>query len=372
MRNGRRGILFVVAASISACGGASIPGTVSFTLGGTDSSATGQPLISRRSSALTAGDEFIVSPKKAKITFTSIEYRGEGSKGLGDSKLENCTVEYDRTLSSGKSLLDCAFDAPVGDIHEVSLYFEKNIQLLVDDPTLGIYTDPASATGFTTVSPAGGAAYVPYTITIGSGTTRATAIIFNSPVTVEKGSSPKIYLTMDMVHTVQLHVDGGGVNLSEKGNDPVAIFGGLTPGSSLYFSGADSIDGYPVKGVPSLRVFTDAAGNPLYAMIGPQFCGPDGGPKGAHASPPIGAHIGGWLGKDSANVIAFALAGDSNWNTYAAYYTMQAQTTLGQNAYLNCKATTSPPPPADGKTYASGAPEMLNPDSVSTMKLIAK
>jgi hypothetical protein len=183
-----------------------------------------------------------------------------------------------------------------------------------------------------------------------------------------------LYVTVDMIHTVQMKVNTDGTTLTAPGtNDPVAVFAGLTQGSSRYYSGATTVEGYKVQGVPSLRVFNDGAGNPMYAMIGPNFCGIDAGsPKGAFASPPIGETVGGWLGRDANNVLSWALATTSDWTTYNAYYVMPDISTIGQTTVLNCKVTATPPPPADGKTYASGAPALVGPDKSVTLRLLSK
>ncbi len=353
-----------------------------FLIGGTSGSAGPAPSLGqlanagRASAALVAGDEYIVSPRKAKITFTSVVFvTSEGSEA-GTSTFTGCTVTYDRSLASGAILLDCPFTAPAGAITEMRLYYDKTVQLLVSDATVGIYSDPASATKYSTTEPAGGASFVPLTITIGdASTSRATPIIFASPITIAAGSTPTLYVTVDMIHTVQIKVNTGGTTLTASGgNDPVALFGGLTPGSSRHYAAAPTVEGYKVGGgiASSLRVFYDQAGNPLYSIIGPNFCGVDGGSKGAWASPPTGATIGGWLGKDANNVLAWALPTTSAWTTYNAYYVMAEPTAVGQTTVLECKVTTTPPPPADGKTYASGAPAMLSPDKSVTLRLLAK
>src|SRR5439155_24944820 len=123
---------------------------------------------------------------------------------------------------------------------------------------------------------------------------------------------------------------------------------------------------------PTLPVFSDQAGNPLYSMIGPNFCGVDGGSKGAWATSPNGTKVGGWLGKDANNVISWVLPTDSSWSVYNAYYVMAEQTVIGQTTSLKCRVTSAPPPPADGKTYASGAPVMATSDKTVTLRLLAK
>jgi hypothetical protein len=357
---------------------AKVAGSMRFILGGTSGSAAPGAIragTNRAVAALLPGTEYIVSPRKAKITFTSVNFTTVTGDGSGASTLADCTVTYDRSLASGSTILDCPFTAPVGDITSMQLFYSTTVQLLVSDATVGIYSDPTKSTGYSTTAPSGGAAFVPLTITIGGAgsTTRGLPVFFATPVTIAEGTTPVLYVTVDMIHTVQMMVNADGTTLTAPGtNDPVAVFGGLSPGSSRYYSGAPTAEGYKVQGVPSLRLFYDQAGKPIYSMIGPNFCGVDGGSKGAWSSPPIGATVGGWLGKDVNNVIAWALPTTSDWTVYNAYYVMAEQNTVGQTTVLKCKVTASPPAPADGKTYASGAPVLLNPDKSVTLTLLAK
>jgi hypothetical protein len=358
---------------------------MSFVLGGTSGSSS--PYVaslersaigSAQSASLLPGDEYIVSPRKAKITFTSVVFKSADGATLGTSTLSNCTVTYDRSLASGSTLLDCAFTVPLGSISQVAVYFDKSMQLLVSDAKYGIYSDPAAATLYSTAAPAGGAAFVPFTTTIGdNGTSRATPIIFASPISVVAGSSPKLYITTDMVQTFQLVVNPGGTTLTGAGsNDPVALFGGPTRGTSSFYSNANAIDSYKVgsvNGFQSLRVYYDQAGVPLFAMrtsVSGNMCGVDNGPKGAWASPPL-SDIGGWLGRDPNKMLGWAVP-LATYSAYAAYFVMAEPAAIGQSTVLKCKATTSPPPPVDGQTYSSGAPAMPNPDATVTLTLLAK
>lgn len=349
---------------------ARVSGKMRFVLGGTSGVATALRESARPTAPLVAGDEYIVSPRKAKITFTSVVFRG-ATETLGTSEFTGCTVIYDRSLNAGATLLDCPFTAPVGELTQIALYFNKEMELLVSDATVGIYSDAATATRYSTTAPSGGATFVPFTVTIGDASpSRATPIIFAAPVTIAEGTTPTLYVTTDMIHTVQLKVNAGGTTLTANpGNDPVALFGGIEPGTSSFYSGATTVEAIKVQGVPQLRIFADQSGKPLY-VIGPT-CGVDG-PKGAWASPPIGSTIGGWLGKDANGTIAWALPTDASFATYSAYFTMAARTVVGQTTTLNCKATSSPPAPADGKTYAAGAPAMSGVTTSWTLRLLAK
>jgi hypothetical protein len=122
-----------------------------------------------------------------------------------------------------------------------------------------------------------------------------------------------------------------------------------------------------------LRIFFDDANKPLFLM-GPNTCGPDG-PKGAWASPPIpgtmNGFVGGYLGVDASNNLSWAQLG-STYPEHTAYYVMANPSALGESFTLNCKATSSPPEPADGKTYASGAPAIPSPDVSTALTLLAK
>jgi hypothetical protein len=351
-----------------------VQGSMKFVVGGTAPVAPVPASGGRSTTAVTADEEYIVSPRQAKITFTSVNFKDATGSSLGETALTDCTVVYDRTLSSGTTLLDCPFTLPVGEVAQMQLFYDTTLELLVSDPTVGVYSNPAVTSKFSTAAPAGGASYVPYTITIGGGTTRSGTVIFSSPVTVAEGSTPNMYVTLDMIHTIQLKVNADGTTLTAHPlTDPVVIFGGLTPGTSRYYSAAAGIDGYKVQGIATLRVFFDNADKPLFVMIGPNFCGADGGSKAAWASPPAeNSMIGGWLGKDATNTIAFALPATQQFTSYVAYYVMADQSTIGQSTTLHCKVTSSPPPPADGNTYASGAPALTGPDKSVALKLIAR
>jgi hypothetical protein len=358
---------------LTACGDTGeVAGKMSFVQGGT--SASPMMVAEAHPAPLTAGDSYIVSPRKAKITFTSVEFRDESGNQLGTSELADCVVTYDRSQPAGSTLLDCPMTLPVGEAFQMKLYFSKQLEVLISDTTNGIYSDPSAPSGYTTTPPATGAGFVPYTIMIGDGTSRATDIIFSSPVTIAADTPPQLFVTTDMIQTFQIMVDSGGTSLTaHPGNDPIALFAGLSAGSSRFFSNAGSIESYKigsVDGFHALRIFYDAADKPLFLMS-PNTCGPDG-PKGAWASPPIGATIGGWLGTDANNLLAWAQPKTNTYQEYTAYYVMTDVATLGQGVNLKCKATSTPPPPADGKTYASGAPEMPTSDVDTALTLLTK
>jgi len=183
---------------------------------------------------------------------------------------------------------------------------------------------------------------------------------------------PQIFVTTDMVQTFQITVNNDGTSLTANpGNDPVALFAGLSAGTSRFYSNSGSIESYrvgSVNGYHDLRIFLDAMGKPLFLMS-PLICGGQG-PRGAWASPPIGATIGGWLGKDTTGTVSWALPLMNDYATYRAYMEFTDSNTVGDTVTVDCKATASPPPPADNKTYASGAPAMPSPDVSTQLTLL--
>ena len=196
---------------------AKVAGSMHFILGGTPATVVPAPALSPSGgkgalAALVAGVEYIVSPRKAKITFTSVQFTTATGDGSGETTLADCTVTYDRSLASGSTILDCPFTAPVGDITSMQLFYSTTVQLLVSDATVGIYSDPSSPTLYSTTAPAGGAAFVPLTITIGGAgvTNRGLPIFFGTPMTIVEGTTPVLYVTVDMIHTIQMQVNTGG------------------------------------------------------------------------------------------------------------------------------------------------------------------
>lgn len=331
--------------------------------------------------ALTEGTEYLVSPRRARITFTSVEFRAPIGQIIGTSPFTACTVTYDGALASASTLLNCPFEVPVGDIQRVDVTYDRTLQLLVSDPQVGIYSDPSSATGYTTSAPAGGAGFVPLQLAGADANGRVHAqITFPSAITIAAGSTPTLYITTDMIQTLQIRVNPGGTTLSPSSggnNGSVVLFGGLTRGSSHYYSNAPSTGTYRIGSVNQFhefRIFYDQAGNPLY-LTSPT-CVASGSESaqrgGAWASPPGPGGMGGWLGRDANRVLAWASTTGGSSTSYIAYFVMPEQTVIGQTTVMRCMKTASPPPPADGKTYASGAPAMPTPYSTSTMTLQAK
>src|SRR3954471_13027323 len=112
-----------------------VAGTMKFRLGASAATGPGPANLSATggSASLVANDEYIVSPRQAKLHFTNVVFVDATGFELQDSPVTDCNVTYDSTLSSGSALLDCPFTAPVGVITEMRLCFDKSMQLLISD-----------------------------------------------------------------------------------------------------------------------------------------------------------------------------------------------------------------------------------------------
>lgn len=380
----------VVVVMLSACFGGeesfpTVAGNLRFVQGGSaDSSAS--RLRTATPAALIPSSSYLVSPRQGKVTFVSVVFRDETGRPLDASSaageygipFEDCTITYDRSLAAGSTLLDCPIEFPIGDVYEMVVYYDQNVELLVSDEVTGIYSDPTEPSQYTTIAPAGGADFVPYRVDVAQGTSRGRPIVFTTPVTISADAPPPLFVTTDMFQTFLLQVDASGDTLSAGNNaDPIELFGGLSPGTSRYYSNGSAAESYQlgtVDNFTSLRFFFDENDEPLYLTQSPT-CGPPG-PLNVWAAPPSrpgseGSFIGGYLGRDADGVLAWAMLGNT-FPELVSYNVMPEATTSGETTVLNCKATDAPPEPADGQTYASGAPEMPSPDLTRTLTLIAQ
>src|ERR1043165_2604988 len=97
--------------------------------------------------AVTDGN-WVVSPDKVKATLVSISYtEAPSGGGPGDNAmLTSCQFEYTRSANANASLLDCPFDIAPGTYKGFGISISTTYELLIDDATNGLYTDPASAT----------------------------------------------------------------------------------------------------------------------------------------------------------------------------------------------------------------------------------
>jgi hypothetical protein len=264
---------------------------------------------------------------------------------------------------------------------EVDIGISNVFQVLINDATHGIFTDPGSPTGLSTTAPAGGAAFVNLTIPTSTNTdgnglmTMQTG--FDAPIVVDSASPPTITLVVDMIHTVLMNVNGSALTFDTSLPQPAVhvtptISG---PGRVEFYSATGTADnvnaGIASSGneSTSIRLVYNSASTPIDVwspVIGPS--------EAWNASPTAGAAsftIGGYLGLDASGTLCWALPTTFTYSQYAYLKAMKPATAIGGTTVLKSKAVTSAPAPTSGATYASGCPA-FTPDSQTTLTLVAR
>lgn len=84
-----------------------------------------------------------------------------------------------------------------------------------------------------------------------------------------------------------------------------------------------------------------------------------------------GMKAGGYLGLDASGNLAWALPTDFTWTSYRAVFVMRRGGTVGSSVNLSCAFQSTVPVPADGNSYASGAPSISAPSTTLSIKLVA-
>lgn len=332
--------------------------------------------------AAPADGQWALSPHSVQMTLTTISFEGSGTTpSTGMMPLTGCTVTFDAATASMSALTDCMFDLPPGTYASMNIGIDPAYHVTIDDSTNGFYTD---ANGITTTAPAGGASAATVTAALGNGFQH----LFSTPLVVTAASTPSIYVVVDAVQTVYVTVSGGtpAFGQNQMGTPvilpPVFAFPTVdAPGKAEYFAQAmtaGGVDLNPATNSAEVRIYSDAAGQPVYAFIaytsqaiGPCFTNQYG--FGAFATDPSqsqtfndGSKIGGWLAKDPSGTFCWTLPADKTYSTYAAAISMPDTSTLGAATTFSCAATSSPtPPPSGSYTYAAGCPTLTPTASVS-------
>lgn len=329
-----------------------------------------------------AGANWQLSPNKIILTLNSISFL-DAAGSNNTANLTNCTVTYDRTQPGLTKFADCAISIPTGTFTRATLSFASSYQILVDDSTNGIYTNPSSASKFSTTGP-GQLVTVTATGPTNGGAT------FSPPLTVNSGDSPTISVVVNGLQFFQVNVNGAAITLGADGGGSVGFpdttLAVGTPAALAYYvkQGLGTALSYNAtamgstlgQGIYTVSVLYSGASTPYAIGVGfngqPSGCGPFGvgfyfqGPP-----PPKGG--GGYVGQDSNGVLGWAATGETGttWSTFSSVLNMAAKTTLGDTTTLNCLTTTTDPNPPGG-TFSSGAPVIPSPTLHQTMKLVAQ
>ena len=117
-----------------------VSGTIQILNGPTLSpGALGKAVQPATSHPLTDGD-WLVSPNQGRVTFSFIEFIAEATTER--VTLSDCIVTYDRAAASLSELLTCPFEVPAGTYVGLNISFLSTFDVLIDDTTNGIYSDP--------------------------------------------------------------------------------------------------------------------------------------------------------------------------------------------------------------------------------------
>jgi len=328
--------------------------------------------------AATNGHWFL-SPNAGTVTITSLRFNGpDGSESVD---LSDCTPTYQRDSAELSSILDCPFEIGTGTYTTMSISVAAAAQVLIDDPTSGLFTDPSAPSGLVTTAPAGGAK--PVTITVASGGDQGNEIqtAFAEPLVVTDGEPVTITILEDMIHTVFANVTGGSATFDVSlPLPPVSLLGTagtVSSGSVEYYSPVGTADSW-TNGMfntgnetGSARVFF-ANGKPLFVWHVTL------GNSEAWAADPAagsGSRAGGYLGLDANGTLCWAQTSsdDLNWspNGYSRVCRLQRAASVGATSSIECQTTSTAPAPMSGATYASGCPQIMA-DEILPVTLVAK
>jgi len=323
-----------------------------------------------------------VTPDQVKLKLLRINFAGaNGANGTG-ADLTDCSLMFDKTTGSLASLLDCPFTLAPGTYAAMTVFVDGTFDVLINDATNGIYTDPASSSKLSATAPGGGAAFVQYVRPLGmSGIEQQ----FPTPITVTESDTISLAVVLDAIQTLPILVSSSGSSLAFKDlhQFPVNVFPTLsTPGVVKYFTSANTAESYNDSSVLAniVRVYeASGGGQPVYLMFhqtaSPISCAT---PAPAYpvdpamsASTIAGSKLGGWLGRDSSETTCWVVPVDSTYAAYKAVFSLTNAVNVGDSATVACDATSTPTPPTSGSTYASGCPT-FTPDASTTLQLVAK
>ena len=332
-----------------------------------------------------------LSPNKMKLKLVRVSL-SDSANGAGSgtsADLTDCTIEYDRDKAGLATLVECPFTLTnAGTYHGFNVSFDSSYDVLIDDAANGFFSDPAAASKISTTMPSGGAQFV--TVKTMGGTTFGASGALPEPITIADGDQVTLSIVVNGLQFMRVAVNGGTVSLGYFGNgdpfrpDMTASFGdvarvnfyvqtAINTALSRY-AGGDTSSPPPPQGITHINAFYSNATTASALFVGlngePMSCGPLGSAGAIGAAAENG--YGGYLGRDSAGTLGWALPKDSTWTAYSAEFAMAEATNLGATTTLYCKKLTSDPSPTGG-TFASGAPMITsNADYSVEMKLVAQ
>ena len=159
-------------------------------------------------SAPASDGKWVVTPDQVKVTFTAITFdRPSGGETV---TVGNCEVTFNFATASLSQAHTCSLEVPTGTYVKIGYIADATTQVLIDDATNGIYTDPNSATLLSTTEPAGGAQFVPLTNSLADPDgTFGGSFFLASSVEFSEGDNININIIGDLTHAVFVEVNNG-------------------------------------------------------------------------------------------------------------------------------------------------------------------
>jgi hypothetical protein len=368
--------------NLAGCGSTSdtssalVSGTVSFYNGATKGvSSLSMGLIQTQA----MNGTWLLTPNQVKVEILKLEFCSiEGD--CKESFVSGCEVVFDFESASLTKAIDCEIGYPLGTFDKVMVVTSKTARVLISDSANGIYSNSSTGDLSSTV-PAGGAGFINVTAQSGGPSEYIASGFLAESVTITENNIPNLVITGDLSHTILAQVNGGNPTLSQsfdvQGLAVDLLPSVNKPGKIAFYSSyntAESVRRESVAGSGGeVRVYYDSAGEPraLFLESGniggaTSGCGGGGASSQAYA---IGN--GGYLGRDSANTIAWARPQDADWTSYVGVFAIETeQTIIGSTTTIRCKNVSSDPRPVSGNTYASGAPVTTPADEEATVMLV--
>ena len=363
---------------------------------GATSAVTASPVVfpaPAPASAPASDGKWVVTPDQVKVTFTAITF--DGPSGGETVTVGNCEVTFNFATASLSQALTCSIEVPAGTHDKIGYIAEETTQVLIDDATNGIYTDPNSATLLSTTVPAGGAQFVPLTNPLADpdGTFGGSFFLANS-VEFSEGDNININIIGDLTHALFVEVNNGtatfDVGLWAVQEAGIRVFVSLNDlGKINYYSASATGLTYRKEAIfaadessVDIRIYHVADNQPTFLFlesgnVGNESCGGGSVPSQASAADAStspadasGGRAGGYLGLDSNGVLGWARPQTLAWDVYVAIFAMNEAQSLGDTSTMQCQDTSTDPAPAGG-SFSSGAPNITSPDAQVTLTLVA-
>lgn len=321
-----------------------------------------------------------VSPNQVQVRLMRLQFFAGGSDRQVVDLGPDCVVTYDKAAASLSTRLDCPFEVAVGTYDRLTVDFAPDFEVLIDDETNGLFTDPASPTLFSPTPPAGGDGFVDYPTTIPDGGDAWSATTFlTAPLVVTEEQPVALDIVVHGLHTFQIEVTDGAPAFytdPQQRGWPVQLYPSVNGVStSEYYSSVASADTFAFGSVPNpahVLMFYETSTVPATANfeVGESLggCG-RGMPHATNAAADDyevnegGGRPGGYLGLDG-DTLCWAQGSDEGYSGYNALFSLTRLTSEGATGTLSCVPTSEAPPPSSGATYSSGCPPLVAPQQI--------